>query len=1595
MQVSDGRQYFGVGLDLTQLRQGASEARSLLHGIGQQAVSEGSEMDAVFNRMRNTVAGVFAVSQIKDFIGQVISTRGEIQSMEVAFRTLLGNQEKADAMFSEIRKFAVSTPMMMKDLASGAQQMLAFGIESDRIMPMLRALGDVSMGNSQKFQSLTLAFSQMSATGKLMGQDLLQMINAGFNPLQVIAEQTGKSIGELKEEMSKGAISADMVAEAFIAATSEGGKFHNMLRNMSGGVEGQMSNLQGAIDDMMNDLGEQLQGAVSAATTAATFLVQHYEPLLTILGTLVATYGTYKAALMVNAAVESVVATNRAKGLAAIEAEIAAVGTRTATETIATDAHLAEAVAKGRLTKAEALHIMSLKGEAAARVQALEAAAAQAKADLAAAAAAEHAAMVRLQAAEQQEAIAMRQLALAEAQGDAFVVATAKEEVNTAANVRNAASKEYQAAAATKDAAARVADTAATEANTAATALNTAGMRAGIAQAGIFRSALNLLNGGLKAVAATMMAHPYAAVAAAVVALGVAVYKLATYETEAEKTQRMLNDAIADAATEATREKNNLDLLKKTLETTNKESEAYMAAKESIVNQYGKYLKGLIDEKGEIIDLEAAYVRLTEAITNSANARAMSDVQKNASEKRDETLKDSINEIADILNDGMDENTANTLMAIIRREYDQRGMISTTTEDTIAGLLGEERLKNGKWRKDSSVVKIKAAIADMRKAQSDYDRTINSAQAKFAAQENEYSSWSKEDLELAKQQLKDSIETGETVDILLYLNGRLVKKYKDVHDARLAMLKMEDAIAASTPEQVSAEPKKETDETPKTLKTQEKNDADRLAARAIEQKEAIRQYGIEVANAARQAEFEIEQTRIDAMDEGLQRTLDQNTLNYKKLKEQNRLRAEEMVAELRNAMQAQWEMENPDATETQKAQHRVDLATSITGETLDPNKLPEQFRTQAEQIVDMVNKYEQIAAQAFNESNKNALAEALSDVQTYAQQREKIQKDYANREEALYTHDAQGNRTGLREGVTQGNVDELQRQRDEALTSVDEQFASREEEYQAWCTQITNWTLDQLESMLDKVEAELQEMEDDGDVDDNTLARFRAMRSQLKKQKNKKTADDKLEPGKRTIEEWQDLYNTLNDVRGSFEEIGETVGGVVGDIISECGKMAASTLSMINSIVQLANWSTISTQRAAQGASAAILTVEKASVILTIITAAMQIAMQIANLFNDDKKKQKEIEALQDRIDQLQWELDNAEIMRSRKLAEGGTYLAQMKKLLAETRNEMIRLGLATHNWRMVMQAAWGRVSSNTNLMSATVDKLAKAYGNMAYTADKAIGAEKYKSANDQLKNIAQQQLLIQEQIDIERSKKKTDNAAIADYERKIEELGQQALEIINDMVEDIIGDSSTGIAEKLANAFFDAFAAGEDAAEAWGDKVNEIVGDILRRMMVQKFLEEPLGQIFNRYKAKWFPNGEFAGMDAVINSMTDFANDLNGELADFQTVMNALPDELRQYFIDKIEDERSASQGGIATASQESVDELNGRATAIQGHTYSISENTKTLVANTTSILASVMNIESNTGVMAQDLVAIHADIKNVRASVDHIQMHGLKLTN
>lgn len=173
--------------------------------------------------------------------------------------TLLGgNADAAKEMLGYLTEMGKTTPYKTNDLLEATKTMLSFGISADEAKKNIQILGDIAMGDSQKLSSLTLAFSQMSSTGKLTGQDLLQMINAGFNPLQQISKETGKSIGELKEEMADGAITSDMVAEAFKHATEEGGLFYQGAEKGGQTIEGKLSTAIESIQIALGKLTETL-----------------------------------------------------------------------------------------------------------------------------------------------------------------------------------------------------------------------------------------------------------------------------------------------------------------------------------------------------------------------------------------------------------------------------------------------------------------------------------------------------------------------------------------------------------------------------------------------------------------------------------------------------------------------------------------------------------------------------------------------------------------------------------------------------------------------------------------------------------------------------------------------------------------------------------------------------------------------------------------------------------------------------------------------------------------------------------------------------------------------------------------------------------------------------------------------------------------------------------------------------------------------------------------------------------------------------------------------------------------------------------------
>lgn len=289
----DGALYFATGIDNSRLKTDAEEAKRYIQDISSFAKSAGAVLGAAFS-----------VGMLKNFGDQIIKVRGEMQMLESSFEVLLGGKGLS-AFMAELKQFAVDSPLSLSAVGDAAQMLLAFGVEAENVMPVVKQLGDISMGNSAKFQSLALAFSQMTSAGKVLSQDLRQMATAGFNPLGEIARTTGKTIQEVTKLMDDGQITVKQVTDAFASATAEGGKFYGMTQKQAEGIKGLQAQLQGAWEENFNNIGKKNEEIIAGMYKVGLSIAENYEKIGKVITSLIVTYGAYKAALVAVMTAES------------------------------------------------------------------------------------------------------------------------------------------------------------------------------------------------------------------------------------------------------------------------------------------------------------------------------------------------------------------------------------------------------------------------------------------------------------------------------------------------------------------------------------------------------------------------------------------------------------------------------------------------------------------------------------------------------------------------------------------------------------------------------------------------------------------------------------------------------------------------------------------------------------------------------------------------------------------------------------------------------------------------------------------------------------------------------------------------------------------------------------------------------------------------------------------------------------------------------------------------------------------------------------------------------------------------------------------
>lgn len=213
------------------------------------------------------------------------------------FRVMLGSQEEAVKKVEQLQKMAAKTPFELGDLANATQTLLAFNVASEDTQGILQMLGDISLGNADKLNSLTYAYGKMQAAQKVTLEDLNIMIERGFNPLSIIAEQTGETMQEVYDRVSKGAVSVDEITNAMKIATSEGGQFFNGMEEASKTFNGQLSTLKDNFNELLGNATKPLfnfltNTALPGAIELVGFLNDHINTLIATLGGMSAAVGT-------------------------------------------------------------------------------------------------------------------------------------------------------------------------------------------------------------------------------------------------------------------------------------------------------------------------------------------------------------------------------------------------------------------------------------------------------------------------------------------------------------------------------------------------------------------------------------------------------------------------------------------------------------------------------------------------------------------------------------------------------------------------------------------------------------------------------------------------------------------------------------------------------------------------------------------------------------------------------------------------------------------------------------------------------------------------------------------------------------------------------------------------------------------------------------------------------------------------------------------------------------------------------------------------------------------------------------------------------
>lgn len=645
MNNSNGSLYFNAGINLQQWKADIGKIRADLVGVSQTAKKETSSIDSSFSNLGKGIATYLSAQALIGFTNKLIDIRGEMQKTEVAFGVMLGSGAEAKKLIGQMVDLAAKTPFSLQDVSQGAKQLLAFQVPAKDVLDTLTRMGNIASGLGVPIGRLNLVYGQVMAKGRLMGDDLRQFTEAGIPLVAKLAENFGKTNAEVTKMVTDGKVGFEDVKKVLFDMTDQGGMFFNLMEQQSLTLSGKMSNLGDNVYQMFNKLGASQEGILADGIDGLGYLVENYDTLIEVIGTLVATYGVAKAA-------EISVASARAYSNKTIQSEIASLGISQkmklgralVTERQAV-ASLAEAQAErvSLTSKYASLQVevstlavkrqklVSMATEKALLFQNATAQLATARAELtglASNATARQTLIATKNVEKAQNAVIATQETAGIARKSALTASTtfytAKKELETVAVAVGNSAKKVETAQELLTTSAKTANAIATTRLTIVQRLQLVGT--------------NALNASQKALNGTMLANPYVLVGALLAGLTYIIYKNVSATTTYTELQDKLKESTKNYSDSVVDQKSKLDSLLSVIKDKNTgdvEAEKALKAINKITNNR---IDGLTVEGIRIGKNTTAIGLYLTALTKEARLKALID-NKSASEKGFNDLK--------------------------------------------------------------------------------------------------------------------------------------------------------------------------------------------------------------------------------------------------------------------------------------------------------------------------------------------------------------------------------------------------------------------------------------------------------------------------------------------------------------------------------------------------------------------------------------------------------------------------------------------------------------------------------------------------------------------------------------------------------------------------------------------------------------------------------------------------------------------------------------------------------------------------------------------------------------------------------------------